>query len=953
RVREWQQYFISASHESAAPWALDGVRLEWSDNTGAAGTNSASPSGDSLRLPVGRGAETLTVKIVTTRGSGLARSPLPLYLLGWSPAVTFDTDTAFIDTGNGPALAVVSGQDYAPVGPGFTIDTAGRPHNASMSQQEYSAIAAPFGTNGVAFTAVAGQPGHYTLTGGKPGAYNAALPYVPASTNVPSSGGGGKGQSRPGGAGTVPFTLYLLAPTVTHHTGTESCDCRNDGADGYPFDELCLRTAWRNSGGCQALDPPGFSVDLGAGVSEGVFKVVIAGQTNTGVTAEHEWQVAERAADVEVRFLAASDPVWEKTVYREPESLYRGSCLKGLWDGGGCGGCGGCGSGDCDSAEGDGSGPSSVRFRIPVGFTGYKQTAGFVWFDMGTPQDVTPSLFQVSADTETLILEDGNGAPTNVVRYGQGGRDIRIEGITGGVRVSVRDTGEAEDGRVWEITRSGDTVNFVKTDAAFNTVRDVSYSLVYGGWTMTNNATKLVAMSQRYGNVTNSSEYTYADVYDASGLHLSGIYAVRNLIGAGPAAVVRETLSDEWDGVYSNWSETHMTYWKDSLNTLLNGRPKFRYSDGGGWEYRSHDARGRETLRVAPLAGSGHPSFKDDAEPFAFSPSAPYGSLTSLVTVTSYQPAQGDGDELNDCRRPREISTYSVMGGNPVLVSREWHAYARGTFGGHTAVTGRVTRAASQAAGVNDGGNLWTETVAYADDEDSVPVLLRGRPLREERSDGTLLTWDYELDAETLTVTSKRGTTALPDGIANVSTYEVETLDAVFGLATGRQTRLYTGDSSDPVISGETRDYDSKGRLLSVSYPDGTSESNIWSCCKQDAAVGRDGTRRDYWSVPGNGHWSAVADLSYGSLPGTGGSYPVTETFTDALGRGTNSVRSVWSNGAPVTACAPLVSRTEYPYGTDNYRVTTDPVGVQTVTYRYHSYGVNGEIEQTTSPGVT
>ena len=394
-----------------------------------------------------------------------------------------------------------------------------------------------------------------------------------------------------------------------------------------------------------------------------------------------------------------------------------------------------------------------------------------------------------------------------------------------------------------------------------------------------------------------------------------------------------------------------MTWWADSLNPLLNGRPKFKYGDGGDWEYRAHDARGRETLRAEPLDGSAHPFFKDDAQPFAFSPAASYGSLTGLVTVTSYAPAQGDGDALNDSRKPREVSVYAVRGGVPSLVSREWRVYARATNDVWQTVTQRVTRAASQAAGADDPANARTLTVAYADDDDAVPALLRGRPLREERGDGALLTWEYALNAATLTVTARRGTAAHPDGLAYVSTYGVETLDAVFGRALGRETRLYTGAAGGVLLASETMTYDAQGRLLATAYSDGTAETSVWGCCRLDARIGRDGARRDYGAVPGNGHWSVVEETSLGALPGAGGAHPAVETFTDALGRETNSVRCVWRNGSRDSAYAPLSTGTAYPYGTGGYTVTTDPLGVQTLT-RTHYEG-NAKITETASAGVT
>ena len=98
-----------------------------------------------------------------------------------------------------------------------------------------------------------------------------------------------------------------------------------------------------------------------------------------------------------------------------------------------------------------------------------------------------------------------------------------------------------------------------------------------------------------------------------------------------------------------------------------------------------------------------------------------------------------------------------------------------------------------------------------------------------------------------------------------------------------------------------------------------------------------------------------MAETSLGSLPGAGGRHPVSESFTDALGRETNSVRAVWLGGGRDPAHAPLATRTEYPYGTGHYRVVTDPLGVRTVS-RSRSVFLGGRhrlAEETVSAGVT
>ncbi|MEI7903053.1 MAG: hypothetical protein WCK89_22670, partial [bacterium] len=728
------------------------------------------------------------------------------------------------------------------------------------------------------------------------------------------------------------------------------------------MDKRCLQDAFNNGTG-HIGEEKGFRITFGSTALDQVLAVTI----NEAPTASYVWAAGESAA-VSVKIPGWGTAVWETTVRREPGFFWGQGC--GWLFPEGCGCDSSCGGGDCMESEGEAIG--SVRFRIPLGFTAYKTLAGMVWFKAdGGSFAVSPYMFSVTGNV-SVVQEFEEGVLSRVYcNDANGGRDVRIGVIGNGVSVSIGDycsTGFSAD-YVWEITNPNDEHNKVLFEKKVNdvAVRSASYEWTAinwfgdGVWSRTDGITGLCETSSRVGNINAYGwEYDeYVQYAQAGGARVSGRQVSKHMIGSGAGAVARETSASEWDGVLNKWEiGADMDYWEDDQNQLLNGLPKFKHNiRNGSWEYLAYDRRGRETLRADPLDGSGQPPFANADVPFALADMGQYGPFTARLTVTGYG-ADGEGSYL-DGRKPRTVTGYAVTGGVATVVSKEWHAYSRGEAAdGYSSITHRVTRAASQAAGVNDGGNLWTETVAYADDEDSVPVLLRGRPLREEGKDGTLLTWEYEYDDtefdgtnDLLYVTAKRGTATHPDGLANVSTYEVETLDAVFGRTAKRETRLYTGGSSDPVISGETRDYDAKGRLLSVSYPDGTCESNEWDCCQLTATVGRNGTRRTFTAVPGDVRWKMTAEVSSSGLPGAGGSYPVTETYADASGRETNSVKCVYNGDNADSNYVAIVTGTAYPYGTDNYRVTTDPLGIETVSQQY--YGSNCEVERTSSTGVT
>ncbi len=953
RVRQWQQYYVSAGHDSAAPWSLDGLRLEWRDSTGAAGTNSASPAGDSLALAVGPDADTLTVRLVTTRGGGLARSPRTLNLLGWSPAVAFGTNATLVAADGERALVVVTGQDGLPLNVSFGVDAAGRPCNAPLSDSERAALLQPLGPavpDVLVETDANGLPVSGRLTSAMCGMYAVSMPGGgPLEAENPSGGGGGS-QPRPDvWPGTGPEFAYYISPVVSHVQGDDTARRWTCGDDDYPFDRECLREGFEN-GGCvfdgdpvEDPQPAGFEVSLGQLVPGGVFTIEIGENTYQEPPAFYAWDGDEQQKGATVKY--GETVVWGESVQRQPVSR-ESPCWGAVWDGE-CGGCGGsagtCAGGDCSAYEGDGFG--SIRFRVPLGQTGYETSAGFLWFDMDTVQAVTPASFRIAHDPATVIRRDAAGAVTNAVRSGAGGRDVRIDTVADGVRVSVRDTGDATEDRSWTITNATGSLTFVKKDGAGNVLRNVSYSVPSGTWRRIDNDTGVLETLLRFGNVTNGEECVETITSDQRTAALSGHAIFRTLIGSDTAAVVREIRRSELerDGAMRLWRTTYMTYWEDSLNSLVNGSPKFRYSDGGDWDYRAFDSQGRETLRVEVLDGSGHPPFVNDPTPFAFSSSSSYPALTGLVTVTSYAPVLDDGDSLEDSLEPRQVSRYAVRGGAPALISREWHVYTRGTTGDWPSVTRRDIRAASQAAAAGGVGNAESVFVSVVDDA-SVPPLMRGRPLCETQADGTVLSWEYAIAAGMLTVTSRRG------AVANVSTYEVETLDATFGRTLSRETRLYTGGGTGPLLSSETRGYDAEGRLLATSYSDGTCESNVWGCCQLDAKIARNGTRTDYSSVPGDNHKSVTEQTSFGGLPGANGC-PAVESYTDGAGRETGSVTRVYSGGNPVAGYAPQVTATSYPDGTRFRSVTGDPFGVATARCNY--LGANYEADETVSGGVT
>ncbi|MDX9795036.1 MAG: hypothetical protein RBU24_16145, partial [Kiritimatiellia bacterium] len=152
-----------------------------------------------------------------------------------------------------------------------------------------------------------------------------------------------------------------------------------------------------------------------------------------------------------------------------------------------------------------------------------------------------------------------------------------------------------------------------------------------------------------------------------------------------------------------------------------------------------------------------------------------------------------------------------------------------------------------------------------------------------------------------------------------------------------------------PLLAWSRHAYDGTRPSLTL-HSDGTFESNVWDCCRLTSATARDGTVTGYDAFPAEGV-AYAREVSLAALPGADDRYPVAETFSDGLGRATNSLRAVWFNGARDAAYTPLATLTAYPYGTDHLSVTTDPLGVETVTREWRADGA--DVTETVAPGVT
>jgi RHS repeat-associated protein len=652
------------------------------------------------------------------------------------------------------------------------------------------------------------------------------------------------------------------------------------------------------------------------------------------------------------------------------------TCPGSVWSGcdGGCGSdsSSSCPNGSCSGSVGmEGPRLGSVDFRIPFGSVGYNAIAGMLWFSVKDNSVLlNQELLSVISNSSVAVSCYPSGGVSNIVCEAAGVNGITVlsfcRGGTNGLSLQVYDTTEPGQvpARVWEITDEGmrdyegrtSTVRFRKLVGA-SVDRDSIFEYTGGRWRQTDLITGVTQTVNPVGDPEQGWDETTRCMWHVAdpGKIISERTVRREKIGP----VYRECVIKEKVGYTDVWRTTTNAYWVSEDYPALNGCPKFRYSDfNGDWEYRAYDTRGRETLRAEPLDGSTPPPFATSGTPATLA-SFTAGGLTAAVTVTGYEGAESES--FLDVGKPRKVERYRVLEGVATKISCEWHTYTRELApDGLGALRHRVIRACSQAAAQGDSANAWTETLEYDGDSrdkaDTPPPLLRGKLLEETRFEGgvkAVTKSEYLLDTNEnrCYVTTWKGTDTLENGVAGRSTFETVTLDAFTGLELGRETRLRVSSGDAPLLWEEARTYDAKGRLVATLYSDGTFESNDWSCCSLQAKIGRDGARTDLMYLPGYSGESLSEETSMGGLPGANGRHPAVVTLVDALGRVTNSVRKVMVNGNDDPNYAWLVTRTEYPDGTEDYKVTIGPLGVVTVSRRYFEVGC--EIEETFSSGVT
>ncbi|MBQ2630476.1 MAG: hypothetical protein IJG13_12445, partial [Kiritimatiellae bacterium] len=613
---------------------------------------------------------------------------------------------------------------------------------------------------------------------------------------------------------------------------------------------------------------------------------------------------------------------------------------------------------DCDCGDG---GPSlgSFRFRVPLGESASDEHLGFLWAVDDGPAAVTPAKFRVLAAPGVAVVTNADGT-LSIDASSLGGRTVAVTNIPHGVAIPVWNaSGRFE--HEWRVFNEGgdqSRIRVRRVTVLGNATMDETYAAwdedepeVFwetrgpaAAWERVDNI-RGVAVTRYEWRDAREPEFV-SEEYDETSL---GGETVRSelrtyeKVGAGSTARRRLSCVSGYDE--HGWYEEARTYWHDADHPERNARLRSVQSDRRSWAYFDYDLRGRETLRIEQFDGSPFP----ELEEVSASAPLPDGCMAT-VTVTSYDPPDGDDAHRNDSFEPREVSVYIRRGSEPpVMVSHEVRVYTR-----ETDAAGNPLRRIVKTVG-HDGAVRAETTVEYPQDS-IVPGHLRGLPVFETSPDGTVTTTEYALSGGGLAATVRRYGSSPQSQPSQFPTYTVTVSDAAYRLPLREETRL---TATGEVLEWSERAYDDIHRLRSVTYSDGTSETNAYSCCRLLWRRDRQGrktlrsaqTGTDLLYYAEEEVWLGEVKSVKCKMENDGGlatnGFRVTRHYFDGFGRETNTVTHLGlvpgeasSMSSPYQSHPSYTSQKTTIYSSDTY-AGVDWRGLE--TYGYFGRSAEGE----------
>ena len=935
RASPWQQFFLSSSPTSAAPWEIRGGALQWQDDAGASGSFTRSPPLDSARIPLGSlEAETLVLRLRATSES-VVSAPQSLYLLSYAPEIVpSSTSATTVDLASGGHVIVALDGSRDAIG--IRVDRSRRPCRAPPCEEETD-LSALSGLQEV-------QDGLFVYYGDafsgdfaavRPGVLELPSP-APASP-LPAATRAARRASTPG-TGTL---LAFLSPRVWYE-GRSECATQEwveydwegggyEAEDPYPLDTPCLRRSFRAGAAGSQVCHCEYGVDAGIGDDT-------TGLVETSGTLEDDKFTG--------RVIVGGTVVWTGVAWHSCDVGNDCESVSAQFDENGACCDDGCENGNCDALEGPSLG--SLRFRIPLGAPRKGQVSGFLWFRAGGPVSVSPSVFSLLARPDSATSDSWSGATRHVVCSDGRGRSLEISPVSGGVLVTVRTTATGALEHTWLVENPGgdpSRVRLLRTSRLGNTMEDSTFAFADGAWTRQNAASGLFESVETLDGVPEGgAKVERRTKRDSSGRFLGSTMTEHSLVGECDSAVLRQTWFEEDTGRNVRWSEAG---WWDDPSSQRHGKLRFVRGNDRSWEWRDYDGTGRESVRVGQRDGSPFPDiglrFSDMTAAQLAARLSALSCPAAFVTRFSYDPLPGDTAAPADFAKPRLEERYVVENGVSTLISRTWRRYTRSGAGFPSRANGgnaqtvptateETWRASSQTAAFGDPGNAYSRTAVFDESAEGVPLVARGRTAESLDEDGVLSGTAVSEAAGRVVFETRRsfGGTPFP-------TYETEELDATHGTLLRRTTRL---SATDAIVADETSAYDEKNRLRSTTYLDGTSLTNAYSCCRLLWRRDREGRTVLRSAQTGTDHlYHAMEDVWLADVS-TGGAFRVTQRFFDALGRETNTVVRVGSvPGEAVSSAwgcglsAASSSSAAYPHGGSDTAVRTDERGAVSTSF--------------------
>ena len=918
RSSAWQQFFVSAAPTNAAAWHLHGALLEWEADTGTSGSTAASPCGDSFRIPLATNdlPSSITLRLRATGGTTV-HSPSPLHLIAYSPEfrvdggneITGDSGAKFIvfTDGSDSQISLVIDHSLRPCNaiPGYDEGDMAEFENLSMTGGDFS-----FSGDASGGTIHANRPGIYTLPD-----YSLGV-----ALSVPL-----RSPRRSGRRGSGGDTIIVLDPSVSWNCAGHGCGYDGLGYDWYggwyyeeeyyPLDSKCLRKKWyRDWGGGWSHEYCELSVSSGLG-DDGY--VTTSTDDNRGTVYVDGVEVWSGSAEHTYDDYGCGDGYHEDYLGDECDSCDED-----------------CANGNCDSLEGPSLG--SLKFRIPLGAPVKGQVAGFVWFSSDGPVYISKSTFQLLEHPDAYITKTTQSGTRRIACHDSRGRDLRIENINDGARVTIYDTATQTLEHTWEIVNvngSPSQVRLRKISRLNNVMSDETYTYADGDWTQFDNIAGVGTQLTTYNDFSDYGDGVKSEtrtITDANGNVLSSVTTEQSRIGECENALLRETYRAESTGWGWKWSRAD--YWNDPAHSGRHGQPRLVWGNARAWVYADFDEFGHENLRIEQRGNSGIPSnFPYVISNVLYNVS---GLADAFVTVRDFEPLSGDSRHTDDAARPRVETRYVVTNGVSTIIGRTWTRYTRLSRDGYAAIKKETWRAATQSSILHftlytlHSDIAYSYKITYADTGDGTPLLMRNAVAESLDENGILTVNSYSQSGGVLTQTSRKSYLSHP-----LPTYEVIERNASYGTVLRDTIRLTDGDT---VIADEQSIYDSQNRLRSTTYLDGTSLTNAYSCCRLLWKRDREGRKTLRSAQTGTDHlYNALEDVWLAGVS-TNGQYRVTQHFYDALGRETNTVTrigfvpgeaSAMSSSYPSQSSYTSRQTTSYPYGGSDYAVSTDERG--------------------------